>query len=147
MQNTFVIEEVTSFTPVVADAVRDLVTKLSSNTQPLEDDDLENIIASKTSSLFIVKETPTQKIAGMVTLIVYRIPDTTKGSIEDLVVSESFRGNGLGEKLLMAAIEKAKVLGVRTLMLTSNPSRVAANKLYQKLGFEHYETNVYKVKL
>ena len=31
-------------------------------------------------------------------------------------------------------------------MLTSRPSRVVANQLYQSLGFEKRETNVYKMK-
>jgi hypothetical protein len=32
-------------------------------------------------------------------------------------------------------------------MLTSNPKRIAANKLYQAMGFERKETNVYRMKL
>ena len=35
-------------------------------------------------------------------------------------------------------------LGAKTIDLTSRPSREAANRLYQRLGFEMRETNVYR---
>jgi ribosomal protein S18 acetylase RimI-like enzyme len=42
------------------------------------------------------------------------------------------------------ALEIAKARGAKTVDLTSRPSRVAANKLYQKLGFVLRDTNVYR---
>ena len=44
-------------------------------------------------------------------------------------------------------IEAAKMINVHHIQLTSNPARVAANRLYQELGFERYETNCYKMKI
>jgi len=38
-------------------------------------------------------------------------------------------------------------LGVEKLKFTSKPQRIAANALYQKMGFERKETNVYEMKL
>ena len=37
--------------------------------------------------------------------------------------------------------ETANKMNVHHVQLTSNPARVAANRLYQELGFERYETN------
>ena len=65
--------------------------------------------------------------------------------IESVVVSSRCRGKGFGRELMSAMIDAAKGLGVHHIQLTSNPARVAANRLYQELGFERYETNCYKM--
>lgn len=67
--------------------------------------------------------------------------------IESVVVSSRCRGKGYGRELMSAMIDAAKGLGVHHIQLTSNPARVAANRLYQELGFERYETNCYKMKM
>ena len=43
-----------------------------------------------------------------------------------------------------AALEWAGQVGARTVDLTSRPDREAANRLYQRLGFERRTTNVYR---
>jgi len=43
------------------------------------------------------------------------------------------------------ALAVAKNAGAKSVDLTSRPSREAANKLYQKLGFTARETNVYRL--
>jgi ribosomal protein S18 acetylase RimI-like enzyme len=40
---------------------------------------------------------------------------------------------------------RAKALGAKSVDLTSRPSREAANRLYQRLGFEPRTTNVYRM--
>ena len=67
--------------------------------------------------------------------------------IESVVVSSRCRGKGFGRELMSAMIDAAKGLGVHHIQLTSNPARVAANRLYQKFGFVRYETNCYKMKM
>jgi ribosomal protein S18 acetylase RimI-like enzyme len=69
------------------------------------------------------------------------------GDIESVVVSFSCRGRGYGRELMRAMVDAAKGLGVHHIQLTSNPVRVAANRLYQELGFVRYETNCYKMKM
>ena len=69
------------------------------------------------------------------------------GDIESVVVLSSCRGRGYGRELMSAMIDAANGLGVHHIQLTSNPARVAANRLYQELGFERYETNCYKMKM
>ena len=83
----------------------------------------------------------------MLTVGVYLSPTGSKAWIEDVVVDDMFRGRGLGRKLVTHAIDYCKSQNINTLMLTSNPKRVAANALYQSLGFERKETNVYKMNL
>ena len=83
-------------------------------------------------------------VLGSMTLVVFRIPTGVRAWIEDGVVDETARGRGVGEALNRAALERAYGLGAKTVDLTSRPSREAANRLYQKLGFEPRTTNVYR---
>lgn len=83
----------------------------------------------------------------MLSLVVFTIPTGKKAFIEDVVVDQTARGMGLGEMILCEAIELAKSKGVKRIELSSRPSRVPANKLYQKLGFKIRETNFYRLEL
>jgi ribosomal protein S18 acetylase RimI-like enzyme len=76
--------------------------------------------------------------------VVFRIPTGVRAWIEDVVVDDAARGKGVGEALNRAALELAGRLGARTVDLTSRPSREAANRLYQRLGFVARDTNVYR---
>ena len=62
-------------------------------------------------------------------------------------MDESARGRGVGEALSQAALEEARRRGAKDVSLTSRPSREAANRLYQRLGFRPRDTNVYRYDL
>ena len=81
------------------------------------------------------------------TLCIKHTLEFTIADIESVVVSSKCRGRGYGKELMTAMIEAAKKMNVHHIQLTSNPRREAANKLYQELGFERYETNCYKLLL
>jgi ribosomal protein S18 acetylase RimI-like enzyme len=83
-------------------------------------------------------------IIGIATLILYRVPTGLRAYIEDMVVDEQARGRRIGEALTRACLERAEQAGASQVMLTSNPSRVAANRLYQRMGFKVRKTNVYR---
>jgi len=86
-------------------------------------------------------------ILGSLTLAFYRIPTGTKAWIEDVVVDTDARGHGVGELLNRAALDEARARGAKDVSLTSRPSREAANRLYQRIGFEPRDTNVYRYTL
>ena len=89
---------------------------------------------------------PDGHIVGTATLCISHSPTGRKGDIEDVVVSSACRGQGLGRMLMDHIIAYARAdLSPILLHLTSNPTRVAANRLYQALGFQPYPTNVYKL--
>lgn len=67
--------------------------------------------------------------------------------VEDMIVDESQRGKGLGEKILLDLIKQGKKDGVEVFELTTNPKRIAANGLYQKVGFRLHPTNHYLLDL
>jgi ribosomal protein S18 acetylase RimI-like enzyme len=86
-------------------------------------------------------------IVGSLTLALYRIPTGVKAWIEDVVVDADARGQGVGDALNRAAIDAARQRGAKHVSLTSRPSREAANRLYQRLGFELYPTTLYRYSL
>lgn len=86
-------------------------------------------------------------VLGSLTLAFYRIPTGMKAWIEDVVVDGEARGRGVGDRLNRAALAEARARGAKDVSLTSRPSREAANRLYQRIGFEARETNVYRFEL
>ncbi len=89
------------------------------------------------------------KIVGMALLLYRHTALYSSGTIEDVVVDDAYRGQKIGEALMTRLIEKARSYpgSLSHLDLTSNPSRVAANALYKKLGFTIRETNSYRMSL
>lgn len=88
-----------------------------------------------------------KKVIGTGTIIMVTKLRGNYGYIEDMIVDESYRGQGLGRQLGDALVAAAKKHNVTTIELSTRPSRVAANALYQKMGFEPKDTNVYRLKL
>jgi ribosomal protein S18 acetylase RimI-like enzyme len=130
-------------TPEVVAAFERLLPQLSSSAAPLTTADLAELVRFEASHLLVARD-DAGTIVGSMTLVVFPIPTGVRGWIEDVVVDEAARGQGVGEVLNRTALGLAEKLGARTVDLTSRPSRVAANALYQKLGFEERETNIYR---
>ncbi len=86
-------------------------------------------------------------IVGSLTLAFYRIPTGIKAWIEDVVVDDAARGHGVGRMLNEAALDVARERGAKNVSLTSRPSRESANRLYQRIGFQRRETNLYRFDL
>jgi ribosomal protein S18 acetylase RimI-like enzyme len=82
-------------------------------------------------------------ITGMLSLVMFPLPSGLRARIEDVVVDESARGRGVGAGLTREAVRLARSAGARTVDLNSRPSRAAANRLYERLGFEPRESRVY----
>ena len=122
-----------------------LIPQLSSSNPPPTAAELTSLVESDASSLYIARVDG--QIVGSLTLAMFRIPTGIRAWIEDVVVDSSARGHGVGEALNMAALEHAKKHGAITVDLTSRPSREAANRLYQRIGFKARETNVYRYEL
>ncbi|HEY0710407.1 MAG TPA: GNAT family N-acetyltransferase [Polyangia bacterium] len=108
--------------------------------------DLEAMIAAPGTFVLVARDAD-HRIVGSVTLLCHRIPSGFRGRIESLVVDEGARGKGVGRALCLAAIEHATRVGVTMVDLTSSHSRVAANALYQSLGFERRASNVYRYRI
>ena len=120
-----------------------LLCQLSASCPAMTEDALSELITAPQSHLFVLREG--EKTVGMLTLAFYPAPTGRKAWIEDVVVDRNYRGKGYGKLMIEKVIEQCRKRGEVTLMLTSRPSRVVANQLYQSLGFEKRETNVYKM--
>nr|WP_322805439.1 GNAT family N-acetyltransferase [Thermanaerothrix sp.] len=140
------IEIARAVTDDMVEAFARLIPQLSSSSLPPTRQELEEMVNSDASILFLARDEDGQ-IVGTLTLVVFRIPTGRRAWIEDVVVDEAARGRGIGEALTRAALEHAARLGVKTVDLTSRPSREAANRLYQKIGFVRRETNLYRYTL
>lgn len=127
-------------------AFQRLIPQLTKNHPPPSLDLLHALVSDASSTLLVARDDE-NKIVGSLILITYKVPTGIRSIIEDVVVDESARGKGIGEALILKAIEIAKEKKAFNISLTSNPLRVAANKLYQKLGFQKRDTNPYQMKL
>ena len=138
------IIEIQSYSPEYHEAMQRFLDQLTTNPMTLTEEMFRQLLASPNSHLFFLMKD--EQTAGMLTVGIYHSPTGGKAWIEDVVVDETFRGQGLSKLLVAHAIEFTKSQGIPSLMLTSNPKRIAANKLYQTMGFGRKETNVYRMK-
>jgi ribosomal protein S18 acetylase RimI-like enzyme len=127
-------------------AVATLVTQLSSHATPPTEHQLSDLIASPAITLFGARDEG-GKLLGILTLALFPTPTGVRAWIEDVVVDGAARGQGAATALIHAALDTARAGGARTVDLTSRPGREAANRLYQRVGFERRETNVYRYPL
>ncbi len=133
-------------------AINRLLPQLSSSAPPMTFQELEEIVTSPCTHLLVAQSGDDEtsgppSIVGALTLAVFTIPTGIRAWIEDVVVDESARGIGAGKLLVNEALGLAGMLHARTVDLTSRESRVAANAMYQAIGFEKRTTNVYRMAL
>ena len=85
-------------------------------------------------------------VTGMLTLTSCPTLTGDKYWIEDVIVSNEYRGQGIGKALVKAAVSHVKQSGrPYKIYLTSNPSRTAARTLYRSEGFDEYDTGVFRL--
>ena len=142
-----IVSAATEATPELVEAIARMLPQLSSSAPPPTVEELAEIIGSPATTLFVARAGEGGPIVGTLTLVLFRIPTAVRAWIEDVVVSEEARGQGGGEALSRAALDAAAAAGARTVELTSRPSREAANRLYQRIGFAPRETNVYRYEM
>ena len=142
------IERVSEAKEELFEALQRLVPQLGAHKIPPTEDELARLIESESSMLLVARD-PDESgpIAGVLCLIVYRVPTGVRSIIEDVIVDERMRRRGIGEALVREAIERARAAGATGVALTSHPQREAANRLYRSLGFELRKTNPYLYKL
>ena len=135
-------EELNSYTPQDLADFDALMHELSA-TSFCNEELLNN--ALNDANVYVIRDEG--HIVATGTLCIKHTLEFTIADVESVVVSSKCRGRGYGKELMTAMIEAAKKMNVHHIQLTSNPARVAANRLYQALGFERYETNCYKLLL
>ena len=138
------IERVTSIDDELCDAFWRLIPQLASNHLHPTREELEVLVRSESSILLIARRPESGgSIVGAGCLAVYPVPTGIRAIIEDVIVDESARGLGIGESLVRHLLDFARDRGANGVALTSNPRRISANRLYQRIGFVRRETNAY----
>lgn len=139
------IQRLTNASAAAARELGELGSVLHADERVVSEAELALITSDPNVVLMVVKDGET--IVGMATLYILQKIGKRSGILEDVIVDEKYRGQGLGEKLMRSLIDEAKKERVSTIALTSRSHRVAAHKLYEKLGFSIQETNVFRLKL
>ena len=127
------IELVTQADEELYEAFQRLVPQLTNNNPPPSLNDLADLVRDASSTLMVARD-DRGEIVGALTLAVYRVPTGIRSIIEDVIVDNSARGQGIGDALMKYAINLAREKGAQNISLTSNPMREAANRLYLRVG-------------
>lgn len=136
------IEVLREVTDDVVEAFARLMPQLSTSAAPPDRAALAAIVESPATTILVARSEGA--IVGALTLAVFRIPTGIRAWIEDVIVDENVRGRGTGQALTLEALRIARAAGAKTVDLTSRPSREAAGRLYEKVGFRIRGTRVYR---
>ena len=145
------IEVCTQVSDELVGAYARLHPQLSSSPPP-DAAALGGIVSHYATTVLIARAGPegasgADSVVGAMVLVMFPLPSGLRAWIEDVVVDEVARGQGIGAALNRQAIQIARDAGARTVDLTSRPDREAANRLYARLGFDQRATNVYRLEL
>jgi ribosomal protein S18 acetylase RimI-like enzyme len=136
------VEVLSEVTDEVVEAFGRLLPQLSTTASPLGADALTEMVAAPAITVLVARADG--KIVGTLTLAMFPIPTGVRAWIEDVVVDESARGKGAGQALTLEALRIAEKGGARTVDLTTRPSREAAGRLYERVGFLRRESRLYR---
>lgn len=140
------VYRLTDIDNAMTERIGQLLNSLRSVPVTIDETSLERLLSDDRFNLFVAEDDD-RTVMGMLTLTSCPTLAGEKVWIEDVIVDEKFRGQGVGRALLRAAVEFArKELKTQAVYLTSNPSRVQARSLYRSEGFEEYETGVFRIK-
>jgi ribosomal protein S18 acetylase RimI-like enzyme len=137
--------DATSLTDGDVSALNMLLLQLSQSAPSLLREDLIKILANPNTIVFVARSSG--ELVGTLTLVLQKTITGDRARIEEVVTSDAVRRQGVGRLLIRTAVDTAKQLGLRSIDLTSRPSREGANNLYLSEGFKLRETNVFRIVL
>ena len=140
------IERVHTINPEIMQAIQRLYPQLTHYSPPPDEKEIVDLVNSSASSLWVARNAD-REIVGMASLGIYRTATGVHAWIEDVVVDQKARRKGVGSALTSAACDFAQESGAKAVSLTSRSDRKAANLLYQNLGFNKVDTNLYRKQL
>jgi len=142
---TIAVEILDEVTDEVVEAFARLLPQLSSSAKPLDAAAIAALASSPATTVLLARSGG--QIAGTLSLVIFRIPTGLRAWIEDVVVDEAASRQGIGTMLTREAIRLARAAGVRTVDVSTRPSRVAAGRLYEREGFKQRDTRMYRYAL
>jgi ribosomal protein S18 acetylase RimI-like enzyme len=139
---TVQVDVVGKVTGEVVEAFHRLLPQLSRSAESLDQEALNRVVSCPANTVLVARSHGA--IVGTLTLVVFPLPSGLRARVEDVVVDDAARGQGVGELLSQTALRLAREAGAKTVDLTSHPSRMAANRLYRRLGFQPRDSQVYR---
>ena len=141
------IEAVTEATPELHAALALLLPQLNPTLPPPDMERLQHLVADPDVTLLVARDG--DQIVGTTTVIVYTTPFWIKARLDEVVVDQSARGKGVGEELVKAALDLARKRGAQIAELQSGrgPAREAAHRLYERLGFQIRDSDLFRIVL
>jgi ribosomal protein S18 acetylase RimI-like enzyme len=136
------ISRVAQVSDELVNAFESVIPQLTRRMPPTWED-LSALIESPSILLIARYPEETSPIVGAGTLGIFRTPTGLHAHIEDVIVDQNYRGLGIGEAMVEQLLKIARQMGLDGVSLTCNPERIEANKLYVKMGFTNWKTNVY----
>ncbi|MFC9680218.1 GNAT family N-acetyltransferase [Streptomyces sp. NPDC056948] len=126
----------------LVDAFGRLLPQLSTTARPLDRAAVDRLVGCDANTVLVARAGAA--IVGTLTLVLLPLPSGLRGRVEDVVVDDAARGQGIAGLLIEEALRLARRAGARTVDLTSRPDRAAANRLYERLGFQARESTVHR---
>ncbi|MET8400684.1 GNAT family N-acetyltransferase [Streptomyces sp900116325] len=126
----------------LVEAFSRLLPQLSATANPLDHEAFDRMVTCDANTLLVARTS--DAIVGTLTLVLLPLPSGLRARVEDVVVDSAAGGQGVAGLLTEKALQIAREAGARTVDLTSRPDRVAANRLYERLGFQVRPSTVYR---
>lgn len=139
------LEVVETVDDKLVSALGRLLPQMSSTATLVDRDTVERIVNHEANTVLVAYLDG--DIVGTLTVVTFPLLSGRRARIEDVIVDAAARGQGIAQALTAKAIEIATNQGCRTVDLTSRPSREAANRLYEKAGFDRRNSIVYRLPL
>jgi ribosomal protein S18 acetylase RimI-like enzyme len=140
------IEAVDATSDELVATLNTLLPQLSPLAAPTTREALAKTLAQPGLTLLLARDA-SGHIVGTATLIVYQILTGRHARLEDVVVDNAARGQGIGAALTREATSLARTQGAVNMYLTSAPHRQAAHRLYERLGFKRPDTTYFRLAL
>ncbi|MEO5949964.1 MAG: GNAT family N-acetyltransferase [Candidatus Saccharimonadales bacterium] len=129
-------------TPKYLADINHLLPQLSSTAVPCNDMWIEEMYDNSTR-LFVAIDGDT--IVGTVLLVPMVILVGQKDWIEDVVIDEKYRRQGVASALMDMAERASRERGATSINLTSNPDRGGARQMYGERGYMVRDTGVFRL--
>ena len=142
---TIRIEAAREASAELLEALAALLPQLNPNLPAPTSEHLAVLLEDPGATLLIARDG--DAIVGTALVIVYPTTMRVESRIEDVVVDGAARGRGIGEALIRECIEVARRRGASIVELQTAWSRAAANRLYERMGFERRDSNPYRMTL
>jgi ribosomal protein S18 acetylase RimI-like enzyme len=140
------VEILADVTEETVEAFARLIPQLSRSAPPPDACGLARVAGCESNTVLVARR-ESGEIVGTLTLAIFPIPTGVRAWIEDVVVDEAAGRQGIGTALTEEALRLAREAGARTVDLTSRPTREAAGRLYERLGFQRRDSRLYRFTL